>query len=236
MYNFAKENKINDIKILQKEMSELKKQHGIKNIIFDFGGVILNINHKKLEEAFNLLGIPGFEDLFSQASQSELFQQFEIGKISPGEFRKGVRSITGLKVTDDTLDWTWNQIIDDYPARRIDLLRKIKDSYKLFLLSNTNEIHFDYYIEKFRTEFGYDFQSLFHRTYWSFKMGKRKPDAGTYVEIMNNEKINPAETLFIDDSIQNITAAANLGIKTLHLQNHMELTDFFHGSTLILEF
>jgi putative hydrolase of the HAD superfamily len=232
MYNFAKENQINEVNILG--MDELKNQIGIKNIIFDFGGVILNINHKKLEEAFKSLGIPDFEHLFNQASQSELFQQFEVGKISPREFRMGVRSLTGLNITDDTFDNTWNKIINDFPARRINLLRQIKNSYKLLLLSNTNEIHYDYYIEKFRIEFGYDFQSLFHRTYWSFRMGKRKPDPDAYVEIISNERISPSETLFIDDSKQNIIAAANLGIKTLHLQNGMELTDLFQGSLLKL--
>jgi len=215
-------------------MNELHKQTTIKNIIFDFGGVIINISHERLELAFKSLGIHDFENLFNQASQSELFQQFEVGQITPREFRNGVRKLTGLNIQDDILDDTWNQIIGDYPKQRIDLLKALKRRYKLFLLSNTNKIHYDYYINKFRVEFGYDFQSLFHNAYWSFKMGKRKPDPDAYYEILNNEKLVSSETLFIDDSKQNIYAAESLGLKTIHLNNEMELTELFKGSTLII--
>jgi len=233
MYNFAKDNQTNEVKISQ--MGELKVQHRIKNIIFDFGGVILNISHKELEDAFRSLGVSNFEELFNQAQQSELFQKFETGEISPHEFRSAVKSMTGLKVSNDVLDNAWNQIIGDYPPGRIDLLRKIKDNYSLFLLSNTNVIHYNYYIENFRLEFGYDFQSLFHQTYWSFKMGKRKPNADSFAEIIAKENIIPSETLFIDDSRQNVIAAEALGLKTLHLQYGMEITDLFRGSSLIPE-
>jgi len=217
-------------------MTNLEGPIGIKNIIFDFGGVILNISHNMLEDAFRVLGLHNFDDLFNQAQQSELFQKFEKGEISPHEFRNELRRITNLKISDEVIDETWNQIIGDYPAERIDLLKKIKGNYRLFLFSNTNQIHYDFYIEKFRKEFGFEFSTLFHNTYWSFKMGKRKPETDSYLEILTNEKLCAAETLFIDDSKQNINAAIALGLKTLHLQNGMEITDFFRGSSLLIEF
>jgi glucose-1-phosphatase len=209
---------------------------GIRNIVFDFGGVILNISHKELEDAFRSLGVNNFERLFNQAQQSDLFGKFETGSLSDNEFRQALRDLTGLNVSDSVLDEAWNRIICDYPPARIDLLKKLKEKYKLYLLSNTNLIHYQYYIQKFRNEFGFELKTLFHNTFWSFLMGKRKPDADAYTEIIRMENLLAEETLFIDDSEQNIIAAANLGFKTFHLKNNIDLNDLFDGSRLISEF
>ena len=117
----------------------------IHNIIFDFGGVIIDISHQRLEESFRKYGVENFDLLFNQALQSELFQEFEKGEITPVQFRKEIRKLTNLDVSDDNLDQLWNQIIGDYPPQRIELLQRIKVNYKLFLFSNTNIIHYDYY-------------------------------------------------------------------------------------------
>lgn len=204
----------------------------IRNIIFDFGGVIINISHSKLEDAFRELGVRNFSELFNQAIQSDLFQQFEKGKVTPAEFRRSLKSISGLNVTDNELDEAWNQIIGDYPHERIDLLRRIKSNYRLFLLSNTNVIHFDYYIGKFSNEFGFEFRSLFDGTYWSFQRGKRKPDTEAFTDVLGSHGLEAGETLFIDDSKQNILAAREAGLKAFHLDNGMEIMDMFHDSVL----
>lgn len=210
-----------------------RNENTIRNIIFDFGGVIIEISHQRLEEAFRGYGIENFDLLFSQAMQSDLFQEFEKGGITTVQFRNEVRKLTNLIVSNDILDQLWNQIIGDYPPHRIELLKKIKDNYRLFLFSNTNIIHYNFYIEKFRQEFGFDFHSLFDKTYWSFKMGKRKPDLASFSEIMSVEGLIPGETLFIDDSIQNIMTAKQLGIKTIHLENGLDITDLFKNDFLL---
>lgn len=207
-------------------------QVNIKNIIFDFGGVIFNIDHGKVEKAFRKLGLDNFEELFNQATQSSIFRDFEVGALSPDEFRQGIREITGLQVTDDVLDWTWNEILCDYPPHRIDLLREIASNYRLFLLSNTNIIHYDHYITMFKDLFGYDFLSLFEDTFWSFKIGKRKPDPDPYLHIMDKCSLIPEETLFIDDSIQNITIARELNLQAFHLNNGMDVTELFDNAVL----
>jgi glucose-1-phosphatase len=206
---------------------------GIRNIIFDFGGVILNISHKELEDGFRALGVNDFERLFNQAQQSDLFKKFEIGALSVAEFRKAVKDLTGLNVSDSVLDSVWNQIICDFPPERIDLIKKLKENYKLYLLSNTNQIHYQYYTKKFLNEFGFELDSLFHNTFWSFIMGKRKPDAEAYNEIIRMENIVVNESLFIDDSEQNIIAAAKLGFKTFHLKSNLDLTNLFDGPRLV---
>lgn len=199
----------------------------IKNIVFDFGGVILNIDHHRVEIAFERLGIRDFEQLFNQASQSELFKALEKGEKTSAEFRDEIRKLIGINLTDATIDHTWNEIICDYPPERIQLLKEIKKHHHLFLLSNTNVIHYNYYIPKFRNEFCFDFESLFENVYWSFKIGMRKPDPDPFLLLLKNETILPKETLFIDDTRQNTEIARTLGFKTLYLKKGKSITDLF---------
>ena len=204
----------------------------IRNIIFDFGGVIFNISHKKLEDAYRKLGLDDFDRLFSQAAQTDLFRDFEVGAISPEAFRTGLRKLTGLEVDDDTLDATWNEILCDYPPHRIQLLREIRTNYRLYLLSNTNIIHYRHYTALFTGEFGHDFNDLFDDTFWSFRIGLRKPDPDPYLHILEKHELDPGETLFIDDSAQNIVAAEKLDIFALHLQDGTDIADLFDNGIL----
>jgi len=205
----------------------------IKNIIFDFGGVILNIDHKKVEHAFKNLGLTNFEELFNQASQSSLFQDLEKGMITEDHFRIAIRKLTGLNIADDKLDFTWNQIIGDYPPHRIELLKNIRNNYKTLILSNTNSIHYRQYIQQFKEEYGFDFVSLFTNTYWSFQFGMRKPDPDPFLHMLKVEKIKPEETLFIDDSIQNIIIARKLNILAFHLTPNIDVTELFKDGYLL---
>jgi putative hydrolase of the HAD superfamily len=207
-------------------------QH-IKNIIFDFGGVIIDIHHDRVEKAFRKLGIENFEALFNQATQSKLFIRFETGGIAPATFRNEIRSMCDLPIDDVTLDHAWNCIIGDYPSHRIELLKSLTANYRLFLLSNTNIIHFDHYIPKFENEFGYEFFSLFEKTYWSFEIGKRKPNLDAWKHVIMDSNLRVEETLFIDDSIQNIAPAKELGITTLLLINGVDISSHFNNGILL---
>ncbi len=204
----------------------------IRNIIFDFGGVIFNISHKKLEDAYRKLGMDDFDRLFSQASQTDLFRELETGAIGEEAFRKGLRELTGLKVEDDTLDATWNEILCDYPPHRIRLLREIRGNYRLYLLSNTNSIHYRHYQATYRNQFGSEFNDLFDDTFWSFRIGLRKPDPDPYLHILEKHGLEPRQTLFIDDSHQNIVAAEKLGILALHLKDGTDIAGLFDDGRL----
>lgn len=205
----------------------------IKNIIFDFGGVIINISHQRVEQAFSDLGLHDFQELFNQATQSDLFQIFEKGEISPEEFRTRIRKLTGLRADDSIIDHAWNQIIGDYPSKRIELLKRIKENYKLFLLSNTNLIHYNFYITKFQNEFEFPFHSLFDETYWSFKIGMRKPDPDPYLFVIQQNNLHPTESLFIDDSMQNIETAKQVGLQAIYLDEQTEINALFDNNRLI---
>jgi len=191
----------------------------IRNIIFDFGGVILNINPLLTYNNFSRLGLSGLYDRVGGTNSDKTPNLFEKGLISSGEFRKKIRSKIDHPVEDFEIDDAWNAMLLDIPYERITLLNKLKSKYKTFLLSNTNEIHYAEYTRQLRQSYGLNnLSELFFKTYFSFKLHMSKPDKEIYRYIINENLLNPEETLFIDDSIINIEGAGSVGLKTHHLK------------------
>ncbi|MBI9038562.1 MAG: HAD family phosphatase [Bacteroidales bacterium] len=200
----------------------------IKNIIFDFGGVICNIDHLIPEKKFKAMGIRDFDIMYSQAIQNNLFENLEKNLISPQVFRKNLKLLIGRNISDEQIDEAWNSIILDIPKSRIDLLKKLKNQYRIFLLSNSNIIHYNVFIEEFRLKSGLkDFSYLFEKTWFSFDLKMRKPDKEIYEFVLKDGNLKPEETLFIDDSIQNIKPAEDLGIKCVFLDGDMDILKLF---------
>jgi len=209
------------------------KLSGIQNIIFDFGGIILNIDHLKPIEAFQNLGISDFASLYSQASQSHLFDLIETGRIQPAGFIEGLKKYCPLPLTEDQILLAWNSILLDIPLARIQLLEKLKTRYRTFLLSNSNQIHYDVYRQTLQNTSGHpDFDALFEKAYFSFNLHMRKPDAAIFEYVINTHHLIPEHTLFIDDSLQHIRGAQQCGLKTFWLQPPTEMTSLFEPETL----
>jgi len=190
----------------------------IRNIIFDLGGVILNINPQLTVEAFRSLGWRDFFEENNQTNGKELFYSLESGNSSPEVFRNNVRRIADIQRNDEEIDAAWTAMILDIPADRIRYLEELKKSYRLFLLSNTNEIHRIKFHRDFETDFGYSFYDLFERNFYSHEMGMRKPNPQIYIQALTEAGLVPEETLFIDDMEENIEAAKTTGMKVLHIQ------------------
>lgn len=198
----------------------------IKAIIFDFGGVILNIDYYKTSKAFKDLGVANFEDMYSQKNADHIFQQLEEGKIGEMEFYDAFRQSTQLHLTDIQIETAWNTMLLDYRKEALFTLKKIKNKYKLFLLSNTNIIHQKAFNNIYEQDFGKgSIQDYFDRIYYSHEIGSRKPDHKPYEFVVNENNLSPSETLFIDDSTQNIEAAKSLGLQTVLLKEGMEIED-----------
>lgn len=200
--------------------------HQIKNIIFDLGGIFINIDFAKTEQAFTDLGISNFNDFFTQHHASELFELLETGKISPVEFCETFRLETNSRVTDEQIITAWNALLLDFPKERIQWLQQIGKNYNIFLFSNTNQIHYDAFMADFKTQTGFDdFNSFFIKAYYSQEMGLRKPYPESFLYIINEQQLNPAETLFIDDTIKNIEGAKAVGLQTIHLVKPLTVLD-----------
>jgi len=195
-----------------------KKEIDIQNIIFDLGGVLLNIDYHRTILAFKKLGMSDFDNFFTQAAQTKLFDRLDTGEISPNEFRQQLREISGINITDKQIDHAWNAMLLDMPPERVTLLQKVGKNYRTFLLSNTNAIHYPVYMEYMSRNFGIeDLAYLFEKQYLSYKMGMRKPDKEIYNTVVRENGLNPQQTLFIDDSSQHVTGAREAGLKALWL-------------------
>jgi HAD superfamily hydrolase (TIGR01509 family) len=190
----------------------------IKNIIFDLGGVILNLDFKKTELAFAALGIGNFNEYYTLQTATPLFENLEIGKISTGVFYDEFRKLVKTQLTNDEIMHAWNAMLLDFPPERIEWLKEIKSRYNIYLLSNTNEIHYNSFINTFKQQIGnYNFDDLFIKAYYSHKIGLRKPSREIFEAVLKKENLQSAETLFIDDSVANIEAAKLIGVQTIHL-------------------
>lgn len=189
-----------------------------KNIIFDLGGVVLNIDYSLAVKAFKDLGLNGFDTFFSQAQQKQLFDLYEKGQLSSVEFRNELKICcdpTHAGLDDALIDKAWNSMLLDLPKERLDLLMRFKQSHRTFLLSNTNEIHIDSFNDYLRNNFHIpDLSGHFEKLYLSYKVGMRKPDAEIFELVLSENNLDPKETLFIDDSIQHIESANKIGIQT----------------------
>lgn len=190
-----------------------------KNIIFDLGGVILNIDYQRTIQAFEKLGLSDFAGRYSQAVQSGLFDQYERGEISSAQFRNEIRSAFDSRISDSQIDDAWNSMLLDLPISRLSLLEEISRSHRIVLLSNTNEMH----VQSFSNELTnrgllQRFSETFEKSYYSFEIGMRKPEARIFEYVLSQHGFLAQETLFIDDSIQHIEGAKAIGINSYHLR------------------
>ncbi len=207
----------------------------IHNIIFDLGGVLLNIDYQQTINAFKSLGMVDFDDLYNQAAQVKLFDHFDRGDISAEEFRDALRRISGLSLSDEQIDSAWNAMLLDFPAGRILLLEGVRKNYRTFLLSNTNVIHYPVYMSYLNARFGFsDLDPLFEKQYLSYEMGIRKPDREAFELILRDNNLQASETLFIDDSFQHVVGAADAGLRAVHLDvEKMDVVDLFSKNALL---
>ena len=206
----------------------MKQKAEIKNIIFDFGGVIINIDYQMTVAAFKQLGILNFEEQFSKLRQSHLFDELEKGIITSIEFFERIRKITDVPVTDRQITEAWNAILLDLPKQNIDFLVSLKSKYRLFLLSNTNEIHESAFMKMIEEKFGEDvLKKIFERVYLSHHLKRRKPDPEIFRHVVNENNLVAEETLFVDDSPQHIEGAKVAGLQTFYFEKGKTLQDIF---------
>jgi len=190
----------------------------IKNIIFDLGGVILNIDFDKAANAFKELGIKNFAELYSRATQSNLFVDLELGRISDQQFYDSMRQLCGINLSDKQIKTAWNSLLLNFPQQRLDLLIELNKNYRCFLLSNTNKIHYDSYQSDLRNIHNIDgLEGLFEKCYFSHDIDIRKPEADSFKYVLQENNLKPEETLFVDDTSINIDTAVELGLHTLFI-------------------
>lgn len=189
-----------------------------KNIIFDLGGVILNVDvNKTFNTFFNLVEKP----LNIENRRNEIFSlcnKFEMDLLSEFEFREKICKILNITIDDDYFDKIWNSMILDYPPARIQLLKNLTSKYNIALLSNTNRIHHKHFVNLFKTRFDFDFSSLFMYEFYSHDLKLRKPDEKIFYAVLEKSNFKAEDTFFIDDNFDNVETAKKCGLSAYQIK------------------
>lgn len=203
----------------------MKQFSGITTLVFDFGGVIINLDLPTCIQNLKELGVDNVEQYLSNFGQKEFFLQFEKGQIGIPEFRTEIRKLAGVKLTDDQIDSAWCSFLTDIPAEKLALLSELKKKYRMLLLSNTNPLHIEVSAAGEFAKAGKTIQDFFDKCYFSYEMGMAKPDKEIFEAVLSDAGVKPEECLFLDDGPKNIDMADKLGIQT-YLVDVTENLDF----------
>jgi putative hydrolase of the HAD superfamily len=198
----------------------------IKNIIFDLGGVIINLDYSRTIDAFNRLSGKPFETLFTQLQQNPLFDQFDKGTISEADFFGTLKTAMDTEASQDEMHRAWNAMLLDFPQERLDMLQRLKHKYRIFLLSNTNETHVKELEAQLQRQHGHEnLEPFFEKVYYSCRIGMRKPDLEVFEFVLKENGLLKSETIFIDDSPQHVQGAINAGINSYYLTGHKTIDE-----------
>jgi putative hydrolase of the HAD superfamily len=204
------------------------KLKGIKNIIFDLGDVIINIDSDLVITAFKELFSENYDEMEKELHSKNVLEKFETGEYAADGFISFFQSYNQKLTTKEITD-AWNKMLLDIPQERLKLIDKLAKQYRIFLLSNTNEIHLSY-IDNYVLE-NFQIKSMlvnFEKAYYSHELGLRKPNPAIFEHILLDKNLVAEETLFIDDSEEHIIAAKQLNLKTHHLLASETIIDIFN--------
>lgn len=208
----------------------IKEIEAAKNIIFDLGAVIININPEKVQQLLKEMMPTAFDNKFEALQKSGIFEAYEINEISSKQFIKRIEELFDYQISETKIESIWNEMLMDIPARRIEILLEQKHKKNTYLCSNTNEIHIHTIQNYLKDSFFIDgLEPLFNKVYLSYKLGIRKPNPKIFELILKENNLKAEETVFIDDSKEHIKSAASLGIKTIHLTADSTLEKLFEA-------
>ncbi len=216
-------------KINNKKNNEMKRIGSITTLIFDLGGVLVDLDWDRCTQEFRKIGVAEITELLSTTVQTDFILDFESGKISTEEFRDKMRSFSKQEITDKQIDAAWESFLIDVPQEKLDLLLELKKRYRVVMLSNTNPLSFAVCRDKIFKKDGKTINDYFDKLYLSYEMKLCKPGKEIFEQLLKEENIAPNEALFLDDGDPNIETAKLLGIQTRFVKpfSQLKLEDFF---------
>lgn len=188
----------------------------IDSIVFDFGDVFINLDKQATPLALKKLGLTEWSSQIDSLNFN-----FEKGLISRIDFLAGLNNLVPKASPEEVLA-AWNAVLLDFPMYRLEFLEELSKNYTLFLLSNTDSIHINHFKEKEGEVFYNRFYNCFEKVYFSYDLGKRKPEVEIYHYVINENNLIPEKTLFVDDNLDNIEGAKKIGLQVWHLQKGKE--------------
>lgn len=202
----------------------MKHFSNISTLIFDFGGVLIDLDMNQSILNFKKLGVENVESYLSNFGQSGFFMQLEKGKISADEFRFEIRKMTTNTITDKEIDDAWNAFLVRIPSKKLDIVYELRKKYRVIMLSNTNAIHFPYAEQTFFSYKNRSIDEYFDKCYRSYDMKMAKPDAEIFEAILSQEQVAANRCLLLDDGPKNIEQAQKLGIQTYFVDPKEDLS------------
>ena len=199
----------------------------IKNIVFDLGGVLVDLDFKSAINGLQKAGFANVKEQLQAFDREGIFQKFELGEMTAEEFRSAIRENSTVTLTDEEVDALWNLMLLEIPREKLELILDLRGKYMVYLLSNTNSIHWDYVCKNAFNYRGFRVNDYFEKTFLSFEMHLAKPDKAIFEKILENANLLAEETLFIDDSEANCKAAAEVGIHAHHYHIGDDLSKIF---------
>jgi putative hydrolase of the HAD superfamily len=198
-------------------------------VIFDFGGVLFEIDYDLPAIAFEKLGFPGFRDLYTQAAQNPIFDLLETGQVSNEEFMAFLHAFVPTASRDE-VEHAWNVILLHIMPEEVAVVQRVRNAgYRTFLLSNTNAIHVDAFEKMIEERMDIvSFKSAFEAIYYSNELGLKKPHPETFLNVCERNNLIPSETLFIDDSLQHVAGASEAGLQAYHLKPGERISNMMH--------
>jgi len=202
----------------------MKHFKNITTIIFDFGGVLINLDINQCILNFKQLGLDNFEQHLNLFAQTGFFMQLEKGQITAGEFRNEIRKLSPNDLTDAQIDKAWCSFLLEVPVEKLNMLLELRKKFRVILLSNTNSIHFPNSEKEIFNLYGRKLSDYFDRCYLSYEMKMAKPDPEIFENILGTENVDANECLFLDDGSKNTKEAQKLGIQTYLVHEHEDLS------------
>jgi len=199
----------------------------IKNIVFDLGGVLIDLDFKSAINGLQKAGFTNVKEQLQAFDREGIFQKFELGEISADEFRASIRENSNVSLTDEEVDSLWNLMLLEIPREKLELILDLRSKYMVYLLSNTNSIHWDYVCKNAFNYRGFRVNDYFEKTFLSFEMHLAKPDKAIFEKMLEDANLLAEETLFIDDSEANCKAAEEVGIHAHHYHIGDDLSKIF---------
>lgn len=199
------------------------RSESIKNLVLDFGGVLIGLNRERCIQNFKDLGFNDVEHYID----NRIFEEYEKGLVSTEQFREEIRCKADKNIKDKDIDFAWNSFLEDIPKYKLDLLLRLREKYVVYLLSNTNPLHWDFACQNVFPYKGFHMDNYFEKAYLSFELNEAKPDNIIYQKMIDEAGILPKETLFIDDMEENCKAANALGIHTYLAKPHENWSHLF---------
>lgn len=193
----------------------------IKNIAFDFGGVIVDLDRDKAVQAFIRLGLKDADRILDKYHQTGIFQELEEGKLGEEAYREKLSRLCGRPLEREEVRQAWMGFVSGMDVRKLDYIAQLRQKgYRTYLLSNTNPYLMDYWARTPRfTPQGNSIDTYFDKLYLSFEMGCMKPNGEIFRQMIEDARIRPEETLFVDDSASNIAAGKAAGLQTFQPEN-----------------